>query len=175
MTDFDEREVTAFHEAGHAVAYIARGYGFRYVTIRPRGPAHLGMVTLWRPRRIRAADSVEIAYAGAWAETHLTWPGPPEGIMAPDDVMDDEGYTFSEHFLARLAFGGGCTDFARVRHLLDYWDVPTVHMSYRLETHWPSITAIAEALLASPRALTFRQVLEVVEDRLIAGTDWERI
>ena len=175
MTAVDGREVTAFHEAGHAVAFLSRGHGFRYVTIRPRNRAYAGTVAINGPRRVRSEDAVEIAYAGAWAETRLTWPGPAEGITRPDDVMDDEGLTFSDHFLARLAFGGGCHDFQSVRHLLNTWDVTTFHMSSRLETYWPSITAIAEALLASPRALTFRQVLEVVEARLIAGTDWERI
>lgn len=175
MSDFDSREVTAFHEAGHAVAFLSRGHGFRYVTLRPRDRTYAGTVAVRGPRRIRSEDAVEIAFAGAWAETRLTWPGPTDGVTQPDDFMDDEGCTFSDHFLARLAFGGGCHDLESVRPILDSWDVSTFHMSSRLNTHWPSITAVAQALLASRRALTFGQVLEVVEDNLLEGGRWERI
>ena len=39
-----DRERTAYHEAGHAVAHVALGTPFRYVTIRPRDPEVAGLV-----------------------------------------------------------------------------------------------------------------------------------
>jgi hypothetical protein len=39
-----DRKRTAYHEAGHAVAHVALGAPFRYVTIRPRNPEVAGLV-----------------------------------------------------------------------------------------------------------------------------------
>ena len=60
-----ERRATAYHEAGHAVAYLVHRRRFRYVTIRPRhGRGRVAVA----PRRIDVFVKGVIAYAGPLAQ-----------------------------------------------------------------------------------------------------------
>lgn len=66
----DEREATAAHEAGHAVAAVVLGCPIRYVSLRPRDPDSAGHVMIrWRDdRRPQWLPDLVVAAAGMVAE-----------------------------------------------------------------------------------------------------------
>lgn len=64
------REITARHEAGHAVTSIALGYSIRYVTLQPQG-GEAGATWTRSPRLLTMLDDGTIALAGIVAECAL--------------------------------------------------------------------------------------------------------
>ena len=87
LTEFEwaawDREITAYHEAGHAVAYLARGYDFQDITIVEDGSA-LGQVRPKPGNTIRFWDIPFISAAGLISEGHR-YGGPQDD----DDLRDD--------------------------------------------------------------------------------------
>lgn len=90
----DERVVTAYHEAGHMLAYRLLGLPFRYATIRPRDPSCLGVVQVWAPRRIGGLESAQLAWAGLLAEARYSHSQDVEGL-------DLEDYEFGAYLVNR--------------------------------------------------------------------------
>jgi hypothetical protein len=97
----DERQrldlCTAFHEAGHAWAYMRAHKPLRYITIRPRAgagrPGH-GVCRTWKPRRIDVGQGAWISAAGPVAEA--IW----VQQEYPGDDLDD--LTFDDHLLGAV-------------------------------------------------------------------------
>jgi hypothetical protein len=139
------REVTAHHEAGHAVALLIRGGGRLdyidiYETADYRGYTH------WNGK---VFDIAFITYAGPWAEARAQWP------LADLDGLDDDGCTFDDHVTAAfLANIDG--DFEAYETCLA--SDPTFLASFQssreecwnneLERVWPVVREVARLLLA---------------------------
>jgi hypothetical protein len=64
------REITARHEAGHAVTSIALGWSVRYVTLRPHG-GFAGTTWSRPPRKVNLLDAGAVSLAGMAAEYSL--------------------------------------------------------------------------------------------------------
>jgi hypothetical protein len=136
FADFvDSPEMTAHHEAGHAVAYAARGVAFRYATLRPRDPRSHGRVVSYSVLRSSAVDDLLISHAGAVAET--LWMATTWGI----------------EYCGVLA--GGYHDYADIHRI--YNEFPELRArqdDYHeqafdlVERHWPLIQKVAARLLA---------------------------
>lgn len=65
-----ERQITARHEAGHAVASIALGWSLRYATLRPKD-GFAGTTWIVPPRKFSLIDDGAIALSGMVAESAL--------------------------------------------------------------------------------------------------------
>ena len=99
MTTADPvRTLTAFHEAGHAVAALMRG-GSSLLSVS-LSVAHGEGIT-WH--RSHVWDQAFIAYAGPWAEARYEWGD------RPLDDLDDDGCTFDE-VIAGCTLAGGAGD-----------------------------------------------------------------
>ena len=99
MTTADPvRALTAFHEAGHAVAALMRG-GSSLLSVSLSDTHGEGIT--WH--RSHVWDQPFIAYAGPWAEARYEW-----GDRPLDDLNDD-GCTFEDE-LAGCLFQGGSDD-----------------------------------------------------------------
>ncbi len=133
----NERERTAYHEAGHAVAYLVAGRTFRYVTIRPRSAGITGQVYV-RPRRIDSIQLAVIAHCGPIAEgrfllANTTEDEMEEGGMEPEDII----------MSAYLENGRG--DLETVRYALTNYgscsDVVEEVASAILDKQWGAVNA----------------------------------
>lgn len=147
--DSDRRQQTAWHEAGHAVAYVLLGRRFRYVTINPRTPGLSGAVQVrpvWIPANLKAL----ICAAGPVAEArYLT-----------DQGLDEDEVT------AAIIFGGCGEDFNALRQLYPV-SVEAQADAERgaeslLGTAWPAVEGVAGRLLASRRTLHGAEVSALV-------------
>lgn len=148
--------LTAYHEAGHAVWYVSHGRAIRYVTIRSTLPGSSGRTVVHR-RREYPDFAALVAYAGPWAEGRAAWMlGPPEDWDAWDD------WTRSNSMTVAIFSGGGAwngcvgSDYESFQG----WDLENLSdlADQIMPRLWPGIQAVAAALLASPRALTGREV-----------------
>lgn len=155
----EQLPITAHHEAAHAVMYWNKGYTFRYVTIHSRYA--VGQVALWRPRLMRSFDLAEIAAAGPVAELHYL------GRQLNDEQILAE--VDEEVFLAELENEPELSDrlsFGRAlpaEMWLGSWRGTELMVTGYL---WPAVLSVAEALLASRRALTYAEVSAIAEDAL---------
>lgn len=129
-----QRNITAYHEAGHAVAAVLRGGWVGGIDIEPdialkqAGTAQLGS----------NGDRAFVAFAGPWAETRFQW----LGERVDENGCDRHGWTFIDRL--RLGLRQNPQDMracsgAPWRKRLGWAD--------ELETHWPAIDAIAGLLL----------------------------
>ena len=149
------RAAIAHHEAGHAIAYIRRGYNFRYVTLHPRNAEELGLVRPWRPQPMRGTDHAQISAAGPLAELCYT-------TISSEDPEDFDIEDLLSAFLLQARWadlgtsaGADVDAYKRVyRAGTDAWR----HVAEQVAEDWPVVVAVAEALLDSPRALTYREV-----------------
>lgn len=157
-----ERDLTAHHEAGHAVAYLRLGYTFRYITLSPRARGLHGRVAV-NPRRIRPHDQAEIALAGPWAEARRNWEatGLPFTVDSVESIVDDDGFTFDDYYNG-ACLAGGQGDLS----LLDEWpselpfpETPAT-LTWKFERYWPIVSAIAAALLESNR-MSYREAVGI--------------
>jgi hypothetical protein len=86
------REVTAHHEAGHAVAVVMRGGQLHYIDLTAtdeyRGYTHFSS---------KSCDSAFIIYGGLFAEARVKWP------LADLDGEDDDGCTFPNYVWGALS------------------------------------------------------------------------
>lgn len=146
----DVRRVTAYHEAGHAVAAGMRGGSeLRSVSLLATPGAGLTV------HRSHGWDKGFIAYAGPWAEARATWP------LADLTGCDDDGLTFDDYIAGVLS---SQPDDARViaaaehqmRELLaatgrvqELVAATEATWNAELEAVWPQISDLANRLLHS--------------------------
>lgn len=79
------RRLTAYNEAGRAVAAVMRGGTFFSITIEPDGDRD-GFTSVKVPRR----DMAFVVFAGPWAEARAEWNKPLDG-------EDDDGCRFDDY------------------------------------------------------------------------------
>jgi hypothetical protein len=160
VTDPDQRIVTAHHEAGHVIARLEAGLTFRYVTIRAKGTDVWGRVQIDRPRAIGVRAFAVIAMAGPAAELLYGCrldddpTGPEAGVTLEDEAaaVGMGIYENSDHYEITQARAVPCQSFDLTISL-------TVDL---LQARWADVTTVADALLASPRALTYGQVVALL-------------
>lgn len=150
------RTRTAWHEAGHAVAYLAHGLSFVAVTVDENGD---GEVTV-APRRIPTTAGLVITHAGPITEAlHLL--GGPDPMPDPDALLgavED----------ALLHGGDGDTEEIITCHrdlgITDEQGQVYEDEALRLVCgHWGSVALIAEAL-CDRVTLTYAEVLGLLDD-----------
>lgn len=138
-----QRQVTAHHEAGHAVAACMRGGGsLTSITIEPT-TEHLGQT--WTKHE--PWDLAFITYAGPWAEGRAAWPA-----QLPLDAEDHDGITLEDYVYG--AWIRNPTDAADYQRALDQSAMPrdlvlATEQTWcrELETHWPAICQVAASLI----------------------------
>jgi hypothetical protein len=145
-----QRELTAHHEAGHAVAALMRGAGeLLSITIKASGDAAGRTVT-----RHKVFDAAFVTFAGPWAEARAQWPLPT--LDGEDDMgcafgdylttawwanVDGDGDTYEDNLAAEVAmYGGQWPAIMDPRKREEGWAI-------ELEDSWPVIQAIADLLL----------------------------
>ena len=160
----DQRCLTAFHEAGHAVAVVLRHGTIVAIAIEPEpGETHYGATDHHGP----TWANTFIAYAGPWAEARVQWPD----IDITD--TDDDGRAFTDY--AHAAFENSADAAAYQAYLPheEAWSqdqpptfvVKTQRWTAELEDHWPAVRAVALRLL-SGEMLTQDVVRDLVGDNI---------
>ena len=153
------RDLTAHHEDGHAVATLLRGGGeLLSITIEPTDD-YLGR-TGSRTKAVASGDRMFVTFAGPWAEARTQWP------LTSVDGEDDAGATFDDYLCgAWLVNADGDSDAyegMRVEDLKDrmllaeHLDITPGELRERqergwgdeLEHAWPVIQQVAKLLLA---------------------------
>lgn len=149
MRELDDRTMTAYHEAGHAVASVMRGGSeLRSVTLTPGHPDHRGQT--WHSSA--PWDAGFIAWAGPWAQARASW-----GDL-PLDGEDDDLLTFDD-YLVGAVLTGGHEDAAAVEASHEQlaeqlaasglpadpairWNMEHT-WSHELERAWPAVQSVA--------------------------------
>jgi hypothetical protein len=146
----DVRRLTAYHEAGHAVAAGMRGGSeLRSVTLHATPGAGLTV------HRSHGWDHGFIAYAGVWAEARASWP------LADLTGCDDDGLTFDDYVAGVLLSqpGDAQTILAASRRMRELFaatgradELPAeaateITWQAELEAVWPQIGDLANRLL----------------------------
>jgi hypothetical protein len=155
------RAALAHHEAGHAVAYLIHDWPFRYITLRPRARGVAGRVTIHRPRPIDRCVSAVITMAGPVCElAHMLMAADAGEWGGPDDPLD---YGVPIVYAA-LENDGRCDEIHVATDLIhsDVADLAEVTASIML-LRWRQVAALADALIASPRAITYAQARQITE------------
>jgi ATP-dependent Zn protease len=131
------REVTAYHEAGHAVAALALGRPVAWVSIRP-DRMFLGICAfgkaVFRPSEDWVEREAVIALAGPAAEAGLT------GEMDWAAAAHDYDYALD------LARGRGGRDGRKAERLVKRWLAKADHLLGR-EDAWAAVERIAAELV----------------------------
>jgi len=132
-----ELRLTAFHEAGHAVAALVTRCELREVSVVP-APGRLGSSVFRAPRRPSGQARREAI------TRHLAGPA-AEAIHL--------GHNAVEFLEAEASCGGGATDFAAARRACGAGG-ETAYLSWHwrrtiglLERWWPGVEAVARELL----------------------------
>ena len=132
----DPRELTAYHEAGHAVAALTLGRPVARVSIRP-GRKYLGVCmfgkSVFRPSEDWLEREAIIALAGPAAEAGLT------GEMDWAGAARDHEYAFS---LARRR----CGDDKKADRQVKRWLAKADHL-LGFGNSWESVERIAKELV----------------------------
>ena len=156
-------ELTAYHEAGHALLAVLLGGRVTQVTIDPDsddGPPRFGDTqVLWRPRGLSdkqfAEITVQVSLAGPVAE--MIYSGEPyhPGVV-PEWAAD-----------WRDAWGAAVLLQPSERKRMDYLEQVAVQLYQRLKSDavWPALSALADELLAH-ETLEADEVDEVVREWL---------
>ena len=136
MTMADPREVTAYHEAGHAVAALALGRPVAWVSIRP-DRKYLGLCAfgkgVFRPSEDWVEREAVLSLAGPAAEAGFT------GEFDWAAASQDYDYAF------RLARGRGGDD-KKADRLVKRWLSKADHLLGKGDT-WEAVERIAAELL----------------------------
>jgi len=167
----DLRALTAYHEAGHAVAGCMRGSTLRSVRLGEVAgdglTSHSG--NTW--------DNPFATYAGPWAETRYSWGDRPA-------AEDEEGLSFADR-LFDVFLGGGAGDREVLsEHFASYAGLaaqlpPEISAgdleratkrtwAGELEAVWPAIEVIATRLLAGEQ-ITDESVNDAIRGCLVVA------
>ena len=164
---------TAHHEAAHAVAHMAHGYGFDYVTIVKDDSLHstaTGMVVGVPP--ITYYHEIMIAtFAGPLAEAYVNWSHDVGGSLTT--ALDDPDFAPYERRARTwnlagdtLQLEGAISEYRKEEkdltrdEAIKWVRAATANV---LEKRWCDVTALAGGLLAAPNGrLTFEQCWEVL-------------
>lgn len=156
-------ELTAYHEAGHALMATLLGGRVKQVTIEPDdddGPRRTGDTqVIWRRSRLSDKEfaplAIQVSLAGPVAE--MIYSGDPyhPGMVAAwaADWHDAWEQAALLHPLERQR--------------LDYLEQVSIQLYHRLngDDHWPALAALADHLLAH-ETLDREQVAEILEEWL---------
>lgn len=165
MRELDDRTMTAYHEAGHAVASVMRGGSeLRSTAITAGHPDHRGLTL----HRSAPWDVAFIAWAGPWAQARAAW-----GDL-PLDGEDDDWLTFDDYIGGAFLAGGheDAQAIAASRGQLEAWGLPAdlaLHVStertwsLELDRVWPAVDAVAGWLMEG-RTVTDELVRQVVDE-----------
>lgn len=172
ITAADQREATAYHEAGHGVLDVVTGQRFRYITLRPRDRSRAGHVMVYPTTRLGWWDSeVASAFAGMIAED-MWWTkaGPPTDTETRRrTIIQVSGR--SDMVCARDLTRAAWEDQSSysVRQMAEAaWR----HAVRTTVERWEAVAALAELLLTQSRAVTWAQAIEaIVEHRLTEMPD----
>lgn len=175
-----DREATAYHEAGHAVADAVAELRFRYVTLRPRNgdAGHVMQADCGLPDR------------GQWLDVAA---GSCAGIIAEDLYLSDHAWMAElrprDELRRILTLDAGGHDLRYVRDVAGYawvrhqhepgWSATPIEPEHSIADlataawqravqlvlrHADAVAELARMLLGSRRAITWRQVREIVAD-----------
>jgi len=166
------RSLTAYHEAGHAVAGVMRGSVLRSV--------HLGEVAGdgLTVHRGPSWDDPFISYAGPWAEARFIWGD------RPADEEDEDYLVFADHLFG-VFLGVGAEDWAVLREHFaglaglaamlppeitagDLERITESKWTLELQAVWPAIETVATSLLAGAE-ITDERVGEAIRRCLMAA------
>jgi hypothetical protein len=147
-------EPIAWHEAGHAVAYVALGLPFRYVTIGPGAKDYTGQVAV-RPARRRGDFLAWAAAAGPLAER----------------AYYVEVWGEDESTAERLAEWLGCArdDHRKIRECLGddgKEEAYAAAASLFFPPLWSAVEAVAQRLLNSRKTLGLTETKAIVANSL---------
>jgi len=144
----------AYHEAGHAIAAAIYGVGFKYVTIRGRPGSRAHVYGLRKAGRTYS-DWLKVLFAGQVAAT----------IVAANDGMSPEDAN-------RIGWSTAVHDQPAMDAALsqsEWTELPpgwAEQATEELAACWPLVEAVAERLLAHPRRLTRREVIDIIDAAL---------
>lgn len=156
-------ELTAYHEAGHALLATLLGAKVRSVTIEPDdddGPQRFGDTqVIWRRARLTERQfrerAIQVALAGPVAEMLYSGDTYHPGLVAEWAADWHAAWELAELL------------FADHHRRLDYLEQITVQL-YRLmdsEPHWSAVAALADHLLAHD-TLEAEDVQEIIDEWL---------
>lgn len=131
MSKFDT--LTCNHEAGHAVAAVARGGELRFFDMEAT-TERMGLARINCARR----DWAFAAYAGPWCEAHTEWGD------RPLDEADDDGCLFND--LVSAALMSNPDDLHRLRAVGGWTEEAEVQWHMDLIRLWPVVVAVGERL-----------------------------
>ena len=104
LTDADHPQLSAFHQAGHAVAHLQLRYKFvaatNTVQTEPNYRILGRVIATDPPPQMSPLDWVYVLAAGAMAESFARW---PHGL--PLDGTTDDGFTL-DHYIGGINIGG---------------------------------------------------------------------
>lgn len=154
-----EREVTAYHEAGHVVLYWLRRLPIRYVTLHPARRGAIGLTAVHRPRPTKAWDLAAIAAAGLAAEAVY--------CEATDPYRDDEDER-DDYLVAALLHNrhGDTATVDECAEVMPWATVDGILADARMEVEreWPKVEAVAGVLLRSPRRVSGRHLFDLLDE-----------
>jgi hypothetical protein len=142
-----QRYLTAFHEAGHAVAVVLRNGTVVAIAIEPEpGETHYGATDHHGPTWANPF----IAYAGPWAEARVQWPD------IEISSTDDHGRSFGDYVRAAFENSADAATYAEYLPHEESWsqDAPptfaakTSMWNAELEDHWLAVRAVALRLFS---------------------------
>ena len=169
-----QRESTAYHESGHALLQVLAGTRFRYITLRPRNPDVAGQVIV-RGSVDRSAWLTEasVLFAGAVAEylwDYGRWSGQDLHICRKAIVQQSARWDMREARDAvcyAWAMHQGWPEWTTDR-IESGWAPVNMAMAAWARavqlvcTHAEALVDLADLLIGSRRAVTWRQACEVV-------------
>ncbi len=150
IPDQRQREETAYHEAGHAVACYVLNHPFERVSIIP-GEGFLGKL-----------------YAnGIPKDFNIDNPGPSEAQLAYDHFKICWAGFYSEYrFAGKYNWWGSVSDRIKANRFTPLLDRPAKECKEEAKeliySNWNKVEAVAQALLKS-ESLTAKQVHEICE------------
>lgn len=172
----DDRTLTAYHEAGHAVASAMRGDSTLVSAMLTDGSSLHRGITHHRSKRV---DWPFIAWAGPWAQAKAAWNADTEderwGLEFADylagaflDGGRDDAAAVAAH---RLELNGMGLDAATARALAANTELI---WAQEMEQAWPAVVAVARTLLAGD-ALSHADVIRALRSsRSLADTRTSR-
>ena len=143
-------DLTAWHEAGHAVHRVTARLPFRYVTIRPRTAGTTGLIKAWP------------AWRNSWKVTMSAAMGPAAEARR---LVEREGLGLDEAIWYVETSEAAVDDRRCVEGWGFSWPVAAAVASLRLDALWPAISSVAEGL-TQRRTLRHAEVADLCRDSL---------